>query len=201
MRCPTWLINHCACCGRAMAAPLSRGVLPQHPDLVSAWPPAGARQRPRGACPPRQPQACRANRPVGFRNSPWRWVIVLRPASCWLVWSLYGNNWKWSNPCQTSPIQQQDVDQDPLGAARMEQLRRSIERVDDLAAMGAFPIDELERRQQQMRDLEDSISSNSQREQASTQQISRINALTTTIQHRDISAPVAMHRGPQRSSR
>ena len=90
-------------------------------------------------------------------------------------------------------LEQHDVDQDQLGAARMEQLRRSIERVDDLAAMGAFPIDELERRQQQMRDLEDSISSrNSQREQAITQQISRINALTTTIQHTaSISAPVA----------
>ena len=43
-------------------------------------------------------------------------------------------------------LEQHDVDQDQLGAARMEQLRRSIERVDDLAAMGAFPIDELERR-------------------------------------------------------
>ena len=54
------------------------------------------------------------------------------------------------------------------GAARVEQLRRSIERVDDLAAIGAVPVDELERRQQQLRDLEDSIASrNSQREQAS----------------------------------
>ena len=94
---------------------------------------------------------------------------------------------------QLAQLQQHDADLDQLAAARMEQLRRSIDRVDDLAAIGAFPVDELERRQQQMWDLEDSIASrNSQREQSITQQTSRISALTTKMQHTaSISAPVA----------
>ena len=57
---------------------------------------------------------------------------------------------------QLAQLQQHDADLDQLAAARMEQLRRSIDRVDDLAAIGAFPVDELERTLQQMRDLEDS---------------------------------------------
>ena len=94
---------------------------------------------------------------------------------------------------QLAQLQQQDADQDQLGAARMEQLRRSIDRVDDLAAIGALPVDELERRQQQLRDLEDSIASrNSQRERDITQQMSRISTLTATMQNTaSISAPVA----------
>ena len=68
-----------------------------------------------------------------------------------------------------------------------------LNRVDDLAAIGALPVDELERRQQQLRDLEDSIASrNSQRERDITQQMSRISTLTATMQNTaSISAPVA----------
>ena len=94
---------------------------------------------------------------------------------------------------QLAQLQQHDANQDQLGAARVEQLRRSIDRVDDLAAIGAVPVDELERRQQQLRDLEDAIASrNSQREQGITQQTSRIKTLTATMQRTaSISAPVA----------
>ena len=94
---------------------------------------------------------------------------------------------------QLAQLQQHDANQDQLGAARVEQLRRSIDRVDDLAAIGAVPVDELERRQQQLRDLEDAIASrNSQREQDITQQTSRIKTLTATMQRTaSISAPVA----------
>ncbi len=94
---------------------------------------------------------------------------------------------------QLDQLRQQDAEQDRLGAARIAQLRRSIERVDDLAAVGAIPVDELERRQQQLRDVEDSIASrNSQREQQITQQTTRIRTLKATMERTaTVSAPAA----------
>ena len=122
-----------------------------------------------------------------------RWEIAWKPARCWPGWSLQEQLEAEQARIQLAQLQQNDATQDQLGAARVEQLRRSIDRVDDLAAIGAVPVDELERRQQQLRDLEDAIASrNSQREQDITQQTSRIKTLTATMQRTaSISAPVA----------
>jgi HlyD family secretion protein len=83
---------------------------------------------------------------------------------------------------QLRQLRQHDQKEDQLGAARIDQQRQSIARIEGLAAIGAIPLDDLERRQQQLIDVEDSIASrNSQREQQITQQQTRIQTLNKTM--------------------
>lgn len=94
---------------------------------------------------------------------------------------------------QLEQLKQQDMEEDRLGAVRLRQLEAEISRVEGLADLGALPMDDIERRRQELSSLRDSLASrNSQREQQILQQQTRIRSLEETVQRTaTIRAPIS----------
>jgi multidrug efflux pump subunit AcrA (membrane-fusion protein) len=94
---------------------------------------------------------------------------------------------------QLEQLKQHDLEEDQLGAVRAQQLEAEISRVSGLADLGALPMDDLDRRRQELSSLRDALAArNSQREQQIIQQQTRIRSLEETVRRTaNIRAPIS----------
>lgn len=94
---------------------------------------------------------------------------------------------------QLSQLTRQDLEEDRLGAVRIEQLEAEIARVQGLADQGALPMDDFDRRRKELSSLRDSLAArNSQREQQIIQQQTRIRSLEESVNRTaSIRAPIS----------